>query len=378
MQNKQLESQIEFLLSAALKKCGNMQDAEDLTQETLLCALSYLAKGGIINDMRGWLLTVLSNKWNNLLRKKYRQPIVAIGEGFDIIDETACIPDEEENDRAEQVRKTVAYMAKTYREAIVRHYMNGESVAEISKSMGIPEGTVKSRLHSGRNRMKEEMKFMESYSNQSYRPITLWIANSGNNGRNNEPGSLVKGDLLAQNLLWAAYENPVTAEALAKSIGVPTAYVEPILERLVDGELMVKTGNKYYTDFIIYTVEDKEKHIPAQKEFVKNNFTLIWKHIENGLCKLREQDFYKNLNFDQKNSLEMYFAFNCLDYGIYRIISNILGEDQQFPYRKDGGRWIAFATVNFKEFNPMEHLELMMHSYSGERHTYFEKFTKNY
>ena len=375
MQNKQLESQIEFLLSAALKKCGNMQDAEDLTQETLLCALSYLAKGGIIDDMRGWLLTVLSNKWNNMLRKKYRQPIVAIGEEFDIIDESACIPDEEENDRAEQVRKTVAYMAKTYREVIVRHYMNGEGVAEISKSMGIPEGTVKSRLHSGRNRMKEEMKFMESYSNQSYRPITLLITNSGNNGRNNEPGSLVNNDLLAQNLLWAAYENPVTAEALAKSIGVPTAYVEPILERLVDGELMVKAGNKYYTDFIIYTVEDKEKHIPAQKEFVKNNFTFIWKHIENGLCKLREQDFYKNLNFDQKNSLEMYFAFNCLDYGIYRIMSNILGEDQQFPYRKDGGRWIAFATVNFKEFNPMEHLDLMMHSYTGERHTYFEKFT---
>ena len=30
----------------------------------------------------------------------------------------------------------------------------------------------------------------------------------------------------------------------------------------------------------------------------------------------------------------MYFTFNCLDYGIYRIMSNILGEDQQFPYRK--------------------------------------------
>ncbi|MBQ3598852.1 MAG: RNA polymerase sigma factor [Clostridia bacterium] len=377
MQNKQLESQIEFLLSAALKKCGNMQDAEDLTQETLLCALTYFSKGGEIKDLRGWLLTVLSNKWNNMLRRKYRQPIVAIGEGFDIIDESVRIPDDEEYNSAEQVRKTVAYMAKTYREVIVRHYMNGESVAEISKSMGIPEGTVKSRLHSGRNRMREEIKTMENYSNQSYHPITLWIVNSGNNGRNNEPGSLVKGDLLAQNLLWAAYEKPVTAEALAKSIGVPTAYVEPILERLADGELMVKTGNKYYTDFIIYTVEDKEKHIPAQKEFVKNNFSLIWQHIENNLCKLKQQDFYKNLNFDQKNSLEMYFAFNCLDYGIYNILTDILGEEQLFPYRKDGGRWIAFATVNFKEFDPMEHLDLMMHSYTGERHTYFEKFTNH-
>lgn len=263
MQNKLIEEQTEFLLSAALKKSGNMIDAEDLAQETLLCALSYTAKGGVINDMRGWLLTVLSNKWNNMLRKKYRQPVIGIGEGFDIVDESACFPEEEECDKAENVRKTVAHLAKTYREVIVRHYMNGESVAEISKSMGIPEGTVKSRLHSGRNRMKEEMKFMENYSNQSFSPVTLWITNSGNNGINNEPGSLVKDNLLAQNILWAAYEKPFTAEAIAKSIGVPTAYVEPILEKLTEGELMVKTGNKYYTDFIIYTVEDKEKHIPA-------------------------------------------------------------------------------------------------------------------
>ena len=121
MTKERLEEQIEFLLSAALKKCGNMQDAEDLTQETLLCALSYEAKGGVINDLRGWLLTVLSNKWNNMLRKKYRQPLVAIGEGFDIVDESVCFSEEEEYDKAENVRKTVAYMAKTYREVIVRH-----------------------------------------------------------------------------------------------------------------------------------------------------------------------------------------------------------------------------------------------------------------
>lgn len=375
MQNKLIEEQAEFLLSAALRKCGNMQDAEDLTQETLLCALSYMAKGGVINDIRGWLLIVLSNRWNNMLRQKYRQPVIGIGEGFDIIDETDYFTSDECMDKELCVRKAIASLTKTYREVIVRHYLNGESVADISASLGIPEGTVKSRLYSGRSRMRKEIETMENYSKQSYQPISLHVYNSGNNGRNNEPGSLVKDDLLAQNVLWAAYEKPVTAEALAKSIGVPTAYVEPILERLVDGELMVKTGNKYYTDFIIYTVEDKERHIPAQKEFVKNNYSLIWQYIENGLSRLKGLDFYKKLNFDQKNSLEMYFTFNCLDYGIYHIVSNILGVEQQFPYRKDGGRWIAFATVNFKEFNPIEHIDLMMHCYSGERHTYFKKFT---
>ena len=73
MTQEVLEEQIEFLLSAALGKCGDPYEAEDLTQDTLLAALIFLSKGKEIRDLRGWLLTVLNNKWNDRLRKKYRQ-----------------------------------------------------------------------------------------------------------------------------------------------------------------------------------------------------------------------------------------------------------------------------------------------------------------
>lgn len=46
MQYQALEGEIEYLLSAAERKCGNSHDAEDLVQETLLAALTYRAKGG--------------------------------------------------------------------------------------------------------------------------------------------------------------------------------------------------------------------------------------------------------------------------------------------------------------------------------------------
>ena len=52
-----------LLLSAALNKCGNLEDAQDLTQDTLLAALTYLSNGNPINDIRGWLLTVLNRKF---------------------------------------------------------------------------------------------------------------------------------------------------------------------------------------------------------------------------------------------------------------------------------------------------------------------------
>ena len=369
-----LEEQIEFLLSAALGKCGDPYEAEDLTQDTLLAALICLSKGKEIRDLRGWLLTVLNNKWNDRLRKKYRQPIVSIGEGFDVATEDEELLRIGETDQGEQVRKAVAFLGKLHREAVVRHYMHGESIAEIAAALNVPAGTVKRRLHDGREELKKGITRMENFTEQSYRPITLQLYHSGNWGRNKEPISLIQNDLLAQNILWAAYQAPATAEEIALALGTPAAYVEPILEKLSDGELMKRKGNKYYTDFLITTPEQQEKHIPAQIDFVKEHFESLWSPIRNGLAKLKEQNFYKTCNFDQRNSLELYFAFNCLDYGIYGIENRLFGGPQEFPYRKDGGCWIAFARVDAKPFDPREHIPLMAHTYSGERGAYYESY----
>jgi len=375
MQNKELENQIDFLFSAALKKCGDLHDAEDLTQETLLCALSHTAKGNRIEDMRAWLLTVLNHKWNDRLRRKYRQPVIGIGDGFDIMDDEDELLNVEMAEEAEQVRKAVAYLEKTYREVIVRHYMNGEKIEDIAKELDIPEGTVKRRLFDGREKVRKGMETMESYTRQSYSPVTLKVYNNGKQGRNQEPGSLVNRDLLAQNILWAAYEKPLPAEEIAKAIGVAVAYTEPVIGKLVNGELMKQVGNRYYTDFIIYTVEDREKYIPAQREFVKKHFDLFWDGIDEGLRELRKENFYRSLTFDERNSLEMYFAFHCLDSGLYGILCNVLGGTQNSPYRKDGGKWIAFGNVYFKKFDWKEHPDIKKHSYTGERFTFFKKLT---
>lgn len=374
MQEKHLEKHIEFLLSAALQRCGNIYDAEDLTQETLLAALSYAAGGKKIQDGKAWLLAVMRRKFNDMLRKRYQQPIVSIGDDFDIVDENAMICLNDEDNEAEDVRKAVAYLAKNYREVIVRHYMNGESVAQIASELSIPEGTVKSRLYLGRDHVKKGIGNMKKYSKQSYSPITLYISYSGKPGLNGEPITLIKNDLIAQNILWRAYAKPVTVDEMALSIGIAAAYVEPIVQKLVDGELMRRVGNKVYTDFMISTLEDQEKYIPAQKKYVQEHFELFWSAIEKALVKLRRCEFFKKCSFDARNSLELYVAFNCLDKGIYRAFSEIFNAEQQFHERPNGGRWIAFGHVNLKEFDCKDHTELLAHSYSGERIVRFDKY----
>lgn len=374
MYYEELEQQIDFLLTAALRKCGDIGEAEDLTQETLLAALTYLSRGRQIENLKGWLTAVMNRRFCDRMRKKYRQPYISMGEDFDLEDEENAIDRIDDTDEGEIVRREVAYLGRIYREVIVRHYMEGQGVTEIAAALDVPEGTVKHRLYVGRNKIRKGLTEMENYTKLSYQPVVLKVSNSGRCGQNGEPGSLVQGDLMAQNLLWLAYEKPVTVDELSKAIGIPGAYVEPVIEKLTGGELMKKTGNRYYTDFIISTVEDQERYLPAQRRFVEEHFERIWRRVGEGLRRVREGEVYGRCNFDQRNSLEMYFVFKCLEEGYYGAFNRIYQTNQIFPERPCGGKWIAMGRVRPQDFEEEKHRELAACMWSGERNAGYEEY----
>jgi len=378
MPKHEIENHIDFLLSAALNKCKNLEDAQDLTQDTLLAALTYLSKGNAIHDIKGWLLTVLNRKFYYKLRQKYKIPVVSIGSEtditdiIDIIDETNPIDDILKTDEIESLRRSIAYLSKLHREVIVRHYMNGERIEKIARELGVPQGTVKSRLSAGREKIKKELDNMENYQKQSYEPIDICVSNHGIQGMNGEPGSLVNGDLIAQNLLWLAYNQPVMEEELAKAIGIPMAYIEPIVKKLTDNELMRRVGNKVYTDFIITTVADKKKYISAQEQLVSENSDLFLRALKNGLDKIRCSDFYRRFTQNQKNALELYFMFKTQENGTFSRIFNV--QHVTIPDRPNGGKWIAMGNMFPANYDWKDYIAIIKHSYAGERHTYLDNY----
>ena len=86
MDNSMITAHLDILLSNSISKCQSLADAQDLTQETILSALAYIKKGGEIKNVRAWLLSVMTRRYYDMLRRKYHLPTVAIGEGFDIPD----------------------------------------------------------------------------------------------------------------------------------------------------------------------------------------------------------------------------------------------------------------------------------------------------
>ncbi len=368
MPNDQVFNQTEYLLSIAIAKCGNLEDAQDITQDTMLAALVFIKKGGIIEKPQAFLSTLLNRKYYDMLRRKYKLPTVSVGEDFDIEDDRDVEETLISNEEAESIRREVAYLSELYRSVIVRHYFHGKTVDEIAKELDLPIGTVKSRLDFGRKQIKKGFADMEKYNENSYMPQHLAVRYSGTGGLNGEPMSLAEDDVLAQNLLILAYEKPISVSDLSKSIGVAAAYVEPIVNRLVDGELMKRMGDgKVYTDFIIYHVDDYVKYIKEAEAFAEEHIDCYIRSFKNAVAELKQTSFYSQ-------RLERFMMIYIADAGLYRCMENAR-RPQIFPDRPNGGKWIAFATIIPENYSISEDKRgKEEYLYSGMRLTCLERY----
>ena len=356
------------LMRLAVSKCGSQTDAEDLVGDTMLAAFSYINKGGRIEHPKTWLANTLCHKYNDSLRKKYRAPTtVNFEDSFEI-------PAEEEeyfsSEDAAKIRKELNHIAYVNREVLIRYYFGRQSVSDIAAGLGIPEGTVKSRLATGRSQMKKGLETMETREN--YLPGKLYLSFGGSDGPNMEPISLVENDLIAQNLLILAYEKPITVSDLSKAIGIPTAYIEPIIKKLVYGELMAETASgKVYADFLITKPQDRLKNFKPQLDFVDRHFDTIWNIIAKMSAEISGFGFVSALESKQKTELDRYAVLKALQDFQHCGTGKI--EAPHFPKRRDGGWWFAQATVFDAGYNTKEYNEASEYAIQGGLRT-SEKF----
>ena len=358
---KQCGEYMEYLYRLAEKQYNDCPDIDTLVQDTLTVLVVKVSKGENIEYRKGFLSAVLRNKYNAWLREKYKGEYVEYADGA--ISETYNeIEEKEETARRteeyEAVRREIGRLLCIYREVTVRHYIHGQTVKQISKELGIPRGTVLSRLSTARDQIREGLENMEKYSQISYEPKTASICIWGNDGLKGEPFSLMRSDIEA-NILNLAYENPVSVRGIADTMGMPSAYMEPIIDSLVKGELMGRTaGGLVYTRCFVQRYEDAFGDIPAQEkladQYASRVWEIVWKHLE----PLTKRDDFAKMSDKQKATM-LLFVIN-------QMLSDVLhksrpGEDhspKQPPDRPDAGRWLATVTV-------YEHDQMRNNPYDG-------------
>ncbi len=369
MNFQELQNYTEYLFRLALKKCGDINDAEDITQETLLCALCYPKE---IANVKAWLSSVLCRKYNDMLRRKYKLPTVGIDflpEEYEIW-ENDCSADRPSES---EVRREVAYLAEKYRTVIVKHYLNGEKVDKIAEELKIPRGTVLSRLSVGREQMRKGFEIMKNHGKQSYSPEKLSLGLHGEPGLSGEPMSVVDNDLMKQNILIAAYSKPLTVTEIALTLGIPTAYIESAVSDLVCAELMKKSGNKYFTDFMIMTPDYLDRVTDVQTDFTKENYALLLKSVNEFTERIKSVDFVGEISENKRKKLIYYFVLNLFSCAVYTVLKRIFPSDDIFPERPNGGRWVAVG-VKFQTDDIDQSCKFTKYSYGGERFVSFENF----
>lgn len=364
-----IQNYTEYLFKLALKKCGNLQDAEDLTQETILCALQVPHD---VADTKSWLSSVLIHKFYDGLRKKYRMPTVSLNESVenlpdDHLSENETLPDESD------VRREVAFLAEKYRTVIVRHYLYGEKVQEIADSLGVPKGTVLSRLSWGREQIRKGFDKMKPYDTLSYQPEKLDVSCHGCQGFHEEPWSLVANDLLKQNILIAAYEQPLAVTEIAQTLGIPTAYIENAVAELTRSELMKQAGSRFFTDFMINSPEQVLKGLDAEIALVERHYDELLLLVKAYWQELMAPAFLAELLGPQKEKLAYYFLLHLFSNALYVVMQRIVPSKEEYPQRPDGGRWIAMGSRYPADFD-FENYRFYRYCYGGERRSYDENY----
>ena len=133
----------------------NDADAQDVVQDAYVRALRFFSslRG---DDARAWLLTIVRNTWyGRFARQRAVQPPAVFDESTDArsddtLDSEALMIQQQ---TVEAVRRAVVQLPVDFREVIVLRELEGLSYKEIAAIVGIPIGTVMSRLARGRERL---------------------------------------------------------------------------------------------------------------------------------------------------------------------------------------------------------------------------------
>lgn len=137
------------LFRRAYRLTGDRQLAEDVVQETLIRAWQNAdALSDDRGSVRGWLFIVTRNVAIDMARARAARLTEVSGEAADIRMTTAAVGDHADGVAdTVLVRDALAGLTPEHRDALVEVYFRGKTAREASLSLGVPVGTVKSRVY---------------------------------------------------------------------------------------------------------------------------------------------------------------------------------------------------------------------------------------
>jgi RNA polymerase sigma-70 factor (ECF subfamily) len=165
--DQQIRPYLDQLYPAALRMTRNRADAEDLVQETLTKAYTAYHQFTPGTNLRAWLHRILANTFINSYRKTKREPAITPGAdpqqdwqlGRDPLAGPARSAESEALDKITDsaVLTALRELPDDFKTTIWLADVEGYPYREVAAMMGTPIGTVMSRLHRGRSKLRQQL-----------------------------------------------------------------------------------------------------------------------------------------------------------------------------------------------------------------------------
>lgn len=128
----------------------NLDDADDLVQDTLERALSKTSYWHDVGDMRAWLFSIMHNLHVDCVRK----PVLHTAAADETTPEIASLPTQDERLIVMNLQTAIDQLPLEYKEVLLLVALEDMSYSDVAKALSIPLGTVMSRLSRGRERLR--------------------------------------------------------------------------------------------------------------------------------------------------------------------------------------------------------------------------------
>ncbi len=271
-------------------RTNDSYEAQELCSDIIYALVRAAHTDGDIASLYPFIWRVARNVYADFTRHKKRHQAVFSdedpGEIFAQIPEVS--DDGERRELLENVYRQIAFLTRTYREAMILFYIDGLSTAEIAKRQNTTETNVRQRLLWARGKVKKGVKDMEKEKIYD-RPLSLdhvdfniWLQGDPDWGDPREAGVR----MLSKHIIWICCKKPAGAAEIAEKLNVPTVYIEDELEALANGKngeygLLRRMGNnRYVVNFVLLDKDTMKKAVHIYKEQMPKVCRIIAEYVE--------------------------------------------------------------------------------------------------
>jgi len=163
-------SHLDTLYRGALRLTRDPARAEDLVQDTYVRALRYQNSYQAGTNMKAWLFAIMRNLFWDRFKGGRPEDVSLDGDSqfalYDTLKDPSAMPEADVLDRiaAEEVVKAVEQLPELHREVVLLVDVEGFSYKDAAEVLGVPIGTVMSRLHRARRQLQ---KLLYDYAQES-------------------------------------------------------------------------------------------------------------------------------------------------------------------------------------------------------------------